>query len=102
MAMTKTGAPELFHVWITKVDRWQPGSWQDLPPEATAIELAEVGCFNEAEALAYLEGHNTAALACRDRRWAVALPVVLSFAGDPCPGEVIFPQRMALSPATAP
>jgi hypothetical protein len=46
----------------------------------------------------HIEGHNTAALGRRDRRWAVAMPVVLAYEGDPHPGDVIFPKQFALVP----
>ena len=95
---TNTATAELFHIWITSFTRWQPRSWRDLPQEAVAIELAEPGCFTAADALAYIEGHNCAALGRRDRRWAVAVAVVLAYEGDPRPGELIFPRRIALSP----
>ena len=83
-------APELFRIWITRIHRWQPRSWQDLPTEATALELAEPDCFTALEALAYLEGHNSAALGRQDRRWAVAVPVVLTYQGEPRPATSFF------------
>jgi hypothetical protein len=95
---TRKSTPDRFRIWITRFSSWQPRSWRDLPPEAVAIELAEVGCFSATEAVAYIEGHNTAAIGRRDRRWAVAVPVVLAYEGDPQPGDVIFPQQMALTP----
>jgi hypothetical protein len=98
MKTIESARSELFRIWITQFERWQPRSWQDLPREAVALELAEQGCFTAIDALAYVEGHNSAALARRDRRWAVAVPVVLAYEGDPAPGDKIFPQRMALSP----
>jgi hypothetical protein len=45
----------------------------------------------------HIEGHNRAALARRERRWAVAVPVVPTYDGDLHPGETIFPRRLALS-----
>ncbi len=95
--MKNTASSAKFRIWITSFQRWQPQSWHDLPDEAVAVELAEVGCFNTADALAYLEGYNRAALARRDHRWAIAVPVVLAYEGEPAPGEVIFPQQVALS-----
>jgi hypothetical protein len=98
MTTTNVAASDLYRIWITKFVRWQPHSWRDLPQEAIATELAEPGCFSAADALAYVEGHNTAALGRRDRRWAVAVPIVLAYEGDPRPGDVIFPQQIALAP----
>jgi hypothetical protein len=46
----------------------------------------------------HIEGHNSAALGRRDHRWAVAVPVTLAYEGDPSPGDLIFPQSVALSP----
>ena len=56
---------------------------RDLPSEAVAVELAEPGCYSATAALAYIEGHNSAALGRRDHRWAVAVPVTLAYEGDP-------------------
>ena len=98
MTMTNTATSDLYSIWITRFVRWHPDSWRDLPQEAVALELAEPGYFSAADALAYLEGHNTAALGRRDRRWAVAVPVVLAYSGDPQPGDTIFPRKIALAP----
>lgn len=98
--MTNTATPDLFRIWITRFHRWQPRSWQDLPPEATALELAEPDCFTAVEALAYLEGHNSVALGRQDRCWAVAVPVVLTYQGEPQPGDVIYPRSVGLSAAS--
>jgi len=97
MTITNVSTSNLFRIWITRYTRWEPRSWRDLPSEAITVELAEPGCFGPAESLAYIEGHNTAAMGRRDRRWAVAVPIVLAYTGDPSPGDVIFPQRIALS-----
>lgn len=94
---TNTAAPELYRIWITRYDKWRPSSWRDLPPKAVALELAENHCYGPDAARAYLEGHNQAALQRRDRCWAVAVPVVLAFDGDPAPGDVIFPRQVALT-----
>jgi hypothetical protein len=97
--MTSNAAPaELFRIWITHFRRWQPETWRDLPREAVAVELAEPGCYSAADALAYIEGHNSAALGRGECRWAVAVPVTLAFEGDPAPGETIFPEKIALTP----
>lgn len=95
MTTTAEFGCQVFRVWIARFSGWQPRSWRDLPDEAVVIELAEQGCFNSVDALAYLEGHNTAALGRRDCRWAVAIPVVPRYEGDPRPGQRIFPRQMA-------
>jgi hypothetical protein len=38
---------------------WQPQSWSDVPPRARPIEAAVDGCFNAAQAAAFMEGFNT-------------------------------------------
>ncbi len=95
---SKAGVPEQYRIWITHFQRWQPRSWRDLPREAVAVELAEPGCYSATAALAYIEGHNSAALGRCDHRWAVAVPVTLAYEGEPAPGDRIFPQSVALSP----
>lgn len=95
---TRVVAAETYRLWIAKVDDWQPRSWRDLPREAVAIELAEPGCFSATDALAYLEGFNTAAIGRREHRWAVAVRITLAYEGDPAPGELIFPRKMAMTP----
>ncbi|HEY2838103.1 MAG TPA: hypothetical protein VGJ26_03070 [Pirellulales bacterium] len=94
--MTRNDIPqEVFRIWIAEVSHWQPDSWRDLPEEAVVLELAEPRCFSSGEAMAYIEGHNRAAIGRRDHRWAVAVPVVIAYQGDPRPGERISPRRLA-------
>ncbi len=95
---TRTAAAEKYRIWITTFEGWHPRSWRDLPREAVAVELAESGCFSAADALAYIEGFNSAAIGRRERRWAVAVPVTLAYDGDPTPGDRIFPRKIGLTP----
>ncbi len=98
MTTTELGS-RTFRIWITRCSGWQPQSWRDIPDEAVVVELAEHGAFNSVEALAYVEGHNSAAIGRRDCRWAVAVPVVLRYEGDPQPGQRIFPRQLARATA---
>jgi hypothetical protein len=94
--MTSNEVPkDAFRIWIAEVSHWQPGSWRDLPDEAVVVELAAPGWFSSGEAMAYIEGHNRAAIERRDHRWAVAVPVVIQYEGDPQPGQRIAPRRLA-------
>ena len=70
------------------------------PAKAVAVELAEPGCFNAVDALAYLEGFNTGGIGRGERRWAVAVSVTVAYEGDPRPGELIFPRKIAMAPST--
>ncbi|MBI2826696.1 MAG: hypothetical protein HYX69_18650 [Planctomycetia bacterium] len=85
---------EYFRVWIADCPAWEPRSWRDLPRQALAVEVAEPACLSADDALAYVQGHNTAALAHKDRRWAVAIPVVIVYEGEPAEGDVIFPRQI--------
>jgi hypothetical protein len=94
--MTRNETPQdVFRIWIADVPHWQPGSWRDLPDDAVVVELAAPGCFSCGEAMAYIEGHNRAAIERQDHRWAVAVPVAIQYQGDPRPGEHISPRRLA-------
>jgi hypothetical protein len=94
--MTKNDIPQdVFRIWIADVSHWQPGSWRDLPDDAVVVELAAPGWYSSGEAMAYIEGHNRAAIQRQDHRWAVAVPVVITIEGDPNPGEHISPSRLA-------
>lgn len=86
---------DVFRIWIATSHHWQPGSWRDLPEEAVVVELALPGWFSSREAMAYVDGHNRAAIERRDHRWAVAVPVVIHFQGDPRPGDRIAPRGLA-------
>lgn len=94
--MTRKETPQdVFRIWIADVSHWQPGSWRDLPDDAIVVELAVPGWFSSGEAMAYIEGHNRAAIERRDHRWAVAVPVVIYYQGDPRPGERISPRQLS-------
>jgi len=93
--MIRVNPPQdIFRIWIARFADWQPGTWQDLPDEAVVLELAAPGWYDAHQAMAYIEGHNRAAIQRADDRWAVAVPVRLTYQGDPRPGETISPRRL--------
>ena len=89
---------ELFRVWIASYDNWRPASWQEAPPVAVALAPAENDCFTAEEAAAYLEGFNTCVAEESPGLWAIAVPVVVRYDGDPLPGERIKPRRLRMPP----
>ncbi len=82
-------SPSAFRLWIARYDDWRPERWNDAPPLATALELIEDSSFSEEEARLFLEGFNSQMLVSDRPLWAVAVPVVLRYDGDPQPGEPI-------------
>jgi hypothetical protein len=88
-ADTMRESPSAFRLWIARYDNWRPERWNDAPPQATALELIEDSSFSEEEARLFLEGFNSQMLAADRPLWAVAVPVVLRYDGDPRPGELI-------------
>ena len=78
-----------FRVWIVQYDHWQPSSHHDIPVEAIVLEPAEYGSMPRGEAALYVESFNRTALEGGRKIWAVAIPVVLRYEGDPQPGETI-------------
>lgn len=100
-ADTLRESPDAFRLWIARYENWRPQRWNDAPPQATALELIEDSSFSEEEARLFLEGFNSQMLASDRPLWAVAVPVVLRYDGDPQPGEPIrghvFDDRETLS-----
>ena len=88
-AATMRESPSAFRLWIARYDHWRPERWNDAPPQATALELIEDSSFSEEEARLFLEGFNSQMLVDGRPLWAVAVPVVLRYDGDPQPGEPI-------------
>ncbi len=87
----------LFRLWIASYEDWRPDGWRETPPSAVALMPAESGCYSAEEAAAYLEGFN--ARAARESRglWAIAVPIVLRYDGEPRSGEHIVPQPLRRS-----
>jgi hypothetical protein len=77
-----------YRVWIVRYQQ-QPAAWHDVPPGAVAIEPAERGTMTGRRARQYVEAFNRAAQNGRRKIWAVALPVVIRYMGDPQPGETL-------------
>jgi hypothetical protein len=78
-----------FRVWIARYVDWLPGSGDEVPPAAVAVEPAEQGTMSGEEAATYVEAFNAAALDRPGNLWAVALPVEVRYEGEPRPGQEI-------------
>ena len=76
-----------YRVWLVAYRHWQPRNCSDAPPNAVALEPAEDGTMSARRAARYVAAFNRAALGGRRRVWAVAIPVVLRYEGDPRPGQ---------------
>src|ERR1700682_6149817 len=79
----------LFRVWITRFEKWQPQAWNELPPRATAVELADASAMSAREAIRFLEGFNRTMLARLLPIWAVAVPVTIQYEGDLRVGAIV-------------
>jgi len=79
--------PRCYRVWIARYDRWEPTGPGDVPPGAVALEPAEEGTMTDLEARAYAEAFNRIAAHGQRKIWAVALPVVIRYEGEPQPGQ---------------
>ena len=82
MNPTATVPQETYRLWIAGFENWQPQSWSDVPPRARPIEAAVEGCFNAAQAAAFMEGFNTQVLRDAKPYWAVATNVTAQYQGD--------------------
>jgi len=76
-------------VWIAGYANRQSQDTRQVPPEATALEPAEEETMSASEAARYVEVFNRVALTARGKIWAVALPVVVRYHGDPRPGQTL-------------
>jgi len=74
-------------VWIVRYGESEPTGWHDVPPGAVAIEPAEGQAMTARQARRYVEAFNRAAIGGARKVWAVALPVMIRYEGDPRPGE---------------
>jgi hypothetical protein len=83
-----SGQP-LFRLWIASYADWRPARWNEAPPRATALEPVADAAYSASEAALFLEGFNSAMLTSERPLWAVAVPVVLRYEGDPSPGAVV-------------
>lgn len=71
-----------YRLWLVEYRDWQPGRWNEAPPEGRVIEPLGEGTLSAAEAAAYLEQFNETARVRLCNRWAVAVPVRTCFRGD--------------------
>jgi hypothetical protein len=76
-------------VWIVRYEGDSPPNWCGVPPRAIAQEPAERRTMTCRQANRYVEAFNRAAVAGRRKVWAVALPVTVSYEGDPKPGDIL-------------
>ncbi len=89
MATSRREPRSLFRIWVVRYDRWRPAAWNDLPPQAVAIEAAEAAPLSAAEAARFLEGFNGTMLARPARLWAVAVPVTIRYERDLRAGQIV-------------
>lgn len=107
-----------YRIWIAGYDDWQPSDWHDVPPRAIALEPADTFALSAAQAQSFLEGFNREMLHNQmlqgqmlqgqmlhgqtvqgqmlhgvRRLWAVAVPVLVCYEGDPHPGETVAGHR---------
>ncbi|HTU24138.1 MAG TPA: hypothetical protein VMF30_01995 [Pirellulales bacterium] len=88
-----------YRIWIASYDDWHPADWHDVPPRAIALEPADLVALSAHQARSFLEGFNREMLQRQRRRqqqrlWAVAVPVIVRFEGDPQPGEAVSGHRL--------
>ncbi len=95
MLATRDEPTRLFRVWIARYDDWRPGRWDDVPPQARAVEPAVPECLTIDAAAQVIEGFNSGMLCDTGKRWAVAVAVNLRYEGDPAPGEIVAACRIA-------
>ncbi len=84
-----TSGPRTFRLWIATYRDWKPLRWNDVPPEATALEPVDEATYSAAEAALFLQGFNSAMYGSARSVWAVAVPVALRYEGDARPGDVV-------------
>ena len=87
--MSNSPGSTRFRLWITRYEDWVPDGPCDVPPRAHAVELAEPGVWEMAEAVAYIEAFNRRAMGRPQRLWVVAVPVSVCYEGDLRRGQVV-------------
>ena len=76
-----------YRVWLCAFTDWEPRDSEDLPPSATAVEPAENGTMSARQAARYTQAFNARMMAIGRRLWAVAIPVSVTYQGEPTPGQ---------------
>jgi hypothetical protein len=94
MNATVSHPQETYRLWIARFENWQPQSWSDVPPRVRPIEAAVEGCFNAAQAEAFIQGFNTQILHDEKEFWAVATNVTAQYQGDLEPAGWISASRL--------
>jgi hypothetical protein len=79
-------SPKLFRLWIATYTDWRPSRWNQVPPQATALELVEDRLYDAREASLFVEGFNRAVIDANRPVWAVAVPITVRYLGDVEPG----------------
>lgn len=87
MVGTRRNLRQVYRLWISRYEAWAPNRWDDVPPEAVALEPAIDGVYSAAQAAAFVEGFNTEMLRDPQRRWAVAIPDRIHYEGDLVVGQ---------------
>jgi hypothetical protein len=85
-------------VWIVRYEGPPPARLDGVPAGAVAMEPAERGTFSARAARRYAAAFNRAALAGRRRVWAVPVPVMVRYEGEPSPGDALAVQGFGQSP----
>ena len=80
-----------YRVWIATISDWRPRVCTDVPLAAVALEPAEEGTMSARKAARYVQAFNRAVLGGTPKVWAIALPVVIRYDGDPVPGQRFVP-----------
>ena len=89
MSSRPSAEPQLYRIWISRYQDWQPGDWHEVPPRAIAIEPAEPRPLPANQARAFLEGFNRAMLLASRPLWAVAVPIAIRYEGDAESGQPV-------------
>ena len=84
-----SGSRPRFRVWIAAYQDWQPRDCRDIPPQVVPLEPAEANLMTSRQARRYVEAFNRIALTCPRKIWAIALPVVVRWDGEPSPGTAL-------------
>ncbi len=78
-----------YRVWLVGYRRWRPRHWWAVPPRAVALRPMHQQLLSSDQAAAYVETFNRRMLARPKRLWAVAVPVVMRYAGDLDYGQAV-------------
>lgn len=92
----------VFRIWLVRYGRWQPASWDEMPPRARALWPVEgLEPLPAAEAAAFVRQFNEQMLVRPKHIWAVPVAVVPRYEGDLRPGQPLEPPMGDMSPLLA-